>query len=395
MINKQRICYLARKHYPETFGIRKMLQRKKVKRLFRFMLPKEAVKAVEQDPSKLHETIAPYLVKWSKYLKPAVAEMDYIFENAPLYAGRNQDQLLRDDILFCRLAYGFIPSEYVGFELENKSPKERRRFMSDIDTNYFGYSVNNIRILQTILDKGDCFQRFRSYFHRDGLVISSELDLPSFLAFVEKHPIFVKKAVFSCMGKGVKLVNIKKTKSSPEAYFRQLISEGKYLLEERVIQHPEMARFNNSSVNTVRCITLKTKHGVIVPYSFMRTGRGGSFVDNGGSGGLLIGIDIENGILNTDGFDELGSRYSEHPDTKVTFKGSKIPEWKSLITFCKKAAANVKEIGYLSWDLAYTESGWDVIEINEVGQLIVPQTVTKCGIRAEVFKMMKEMEKII
>mgnify|MGYP000503160321 FL=1 len=51
-------------------------------------------------------------------------------------------------MLFCRLAYGFIPSEYVGFELENKSPEQRKEFVSDIDTNVFGYSVNDIKELQ-------------------------------------------------------------------------------------------------------------------------------------------------------------------------------------------------------------------------------------------------------
>lgn len=394
MLNKQRLCYLARKHYPEVCGIRKALQREKVRRLFRFMLTKEEIAAVEKNPLAMHDTIAPYLVKWEKYLRPAVAEMEDILKNAPHYKDRTDKDALRDDMMFCRLAYGFIPSEYVGFEFEHKSPKERKQFCSDIDTNYFGYSVNNIQKLQTILDKGECFKRFRQYFQRDGIVIEKESDLAAFTEFVKKHPVFVKKAVFSCMGRGIELVNMA-DQNKPETYFRKLISEGKYLLEERVIQREEMACFNQSSVNTVRCITFKSKNGMLTPYCFMRTGRNGSFVDNGGAGGIIIGIDVASGTLNTDGYDEYGDRYPSHPDTGIVFQGHSLPDWENLLNFCKTAASKVSDISYLSWDLAYTDNGWDVIEINEVGQFIGPQTVTKRGIKQELFQYLKQMDKVI
>lgn len=75
------------------------------------------------------------MAKWEGYLRPAVKEMEDILEKAPIYKDRQDKDYLRTDMLFCRLAYGFIPSEYVGFELENKSPEQRKEFVSDIDTN--------------------------------------------------------------------------------------------------------------------------------------------------------------------------------------------------------------------------------------------------------------------
>ncbi len=394
-MDKNRLCYFLRSRYPKTFGIRKRLQRLKVKRLNRHFLSEQEIEECERDASKKEEVIAPYLSRWEKYLRPAVQEMEDILENAPSYKDRKDKNVLRTDMMYCRLAYGFIPSEYVGFELENKEPNERKEFVSDIDTNVFGYSVNDITQIQSVLDKGDSYRRFSEYFGRDALVVERKDDFTSFQTFVKKHSVFVKKAVFSSMGKGVELVDINLTGESEQGYFKKLIASGKWLLEERVYQHAEMAEYNSSSVNTIRCITLKTCHGIEIPYCFMRTGRNASFVDNGGSGGLLVGIDVSTGILNTDGLDEYNDIFKAHPDTGVVFKNRRIPAWNELIGFCKKAASRVKDIGYLSWDMAYTEKGWVVIEVNEVGQFIGPQIVMKRGIKAELMEYFARMDKVI
>ena len=156
-----------------------------------------------------------------------------------------------------------------------------------------------------------------------------------------------------------------------------------------------MACFNPTSVNTIRCITLKTNSGVIVPYCFMRTGRKGSFVDNGGSGGLLIGIDVTTGITNTDAFDEYGEKYDLHPDSRMRFCGFQIPEWDKMISICKTAAEIDKDMGFLSWDMAYSEKGWCVIEVNEIGQFIGPQIVYGKGINEELNRYLLMMKKFI
>lgn len=47
-----------------------------------------------------------------------------------------------------------------------------------------------------------------------------------FHEFVKKHPIFVKKVVFSSMGKGVELVNINEISENEKDYFEKLVSTG-------------------------------------------------------------------------------------------------------------------------------------------------------------------------
>lgn len=391
-MDKARVCYILRSHYPKVFGIRRALQTLKVKRLYKHVLSKEEIEVCEKDPSKKKIVVEPYLSKWKKYLSAANIEMEDILQNGPLYKNREDKDSLRTDMIFCRLAYGFIPSEYVSFELEDKTPEERKEYVSDIDMNFFGYTVNDIKVIQGILDKGDSFNRFKEYFKRDAIIIQKKSDYRVFHAFVQKHPIFVKKVVFSSMGKGIELVDISE-KGNERDYFESLIAQGKFLLEERVIQHPEMARFNDSSVNTVRCFTMKIGKDIIVPWCFMRTGRNGSFVDNGGSGGLVIGIEHATGIINSAGYDEYNDPFFKHPDTGIEFIGSKIPDWETLISMCKSAHEEVDGMGYLSWDLAYTDSGWVVIEVNEVGQFIGPQMTMKKGIKKELWSYLERMQK--
>ena len=394
-MNKNTMCNLVRSYYPKAFGIRLQLQRLKVKRLRTHTLTDQEIAICEADPTKKEEIIQPYLQKWKRWLFPSVKEMEDILENAPQYRERVDKKNLRADMMFCRLAYGFLPSEYIVFDLEEKTPEERKTFISDTDSKEFGYSVNDITTMQRIIDKAQSYENYSKYFKRDAVVVEKKTDYDKYCTFISKHPVFVKKVALSSMGKGIELVDLREQRLSEEEYFVRLISTGKYLLEERVIQVPEMARFNPSSVNTIRCITLKTDRGVEIPWCFMRTGRNGAFVDNGGSGGLIIGVDADSGAVFSDGIDEYNNVYKVHPDTKVSFIGSVVPQWEDMIAFCKKAAAEFNDVRYLSWDMALTENGWIVIEINEVGQMIGPQMTRKRGLKAELAEYFARMDKVV
>lgn len=66
------------------------------------------------------------------------------------------------------------------------------------------------------------------------------------------------------------------------------------ILEEIVVQHPEMARMCPTSVNTCRIATLlgDKKQGIV--YAFLRIGNG-KVMDNVDCGGMAARIDLESG----------------------------------------------------------------------------------------------------
>ena len=66
-----------------------------------------------------------------------------------------------------------------------------------------------------------------------------------------------------------------------------------------------------------------------------------------------------------------------------------------MLNICKSIAKDVNGMGFLSWDMSYTDNGWVVIEVNAIGQLIGPQIVMQKGIKSEVDNLLKRMNLVI
>ena len=71
-----------------------------------------------------------------------------------------------------------------------------------------------------------------------------------------------------------------------------------FACQEVVKQHPALASFNDSSINTIRISTyMNFKKEVKVLYALQRFGNKGSVVDNASSGGRYCGINKEDGSV--------------------------------------------------------------------------------------------------
>ena len=93
--------------------------------------------------------------------------------------------------------------------------------------------------------------------------------------------------------------------------------------------------------------------------------------------------------------DEFGEIYEKHPDSGIDLKGFQVPRWEEMTSFCKEAAKKCKTLGYLAWDMALTEKGWLVIEVNEVGQILLPQMVYEKGLKKQFTGYLNKMESMI
>ena len=127
-----------------------------------------------------------------------------------------------------------------------------------------------------------------------------------------------------------------------------------------------------------------TSKGLYILDPFFRTGHEGSIVDNAGQGGVFAVADPLTGILITDGVDESGRYYKEHPDSHLVFKGWQIPYWDDLVEVVKQAHKQFPTQKYIGWDFALNnDNKWILIEGNR-GQM-VGQYATKKGIRKEFY----------
>lgn len=123
--------------------------------------------------------------------------------------------------------------------------------------------------------------------------------------------------------------------------------------------------FGNTSVNTIRTMTLTDKNGKgHVVKAMLRAGVGDTDVDNYAVGGSIYEVDWETGIVCSRGKSKAGANHIKHPGTDIIMLGYQIPHWDKVMEASRKAAEHLPQVGIIGWDVAITEDGIDMIEGN-------------------------------
>ena len=293
---------------------------------------------------------------------------------------------LRKKIWADVVAYLIDPEEYFLYGFKDLTDEQKHLFVGnrekELVVGLLNHLESNHNSWKFFMDKWQTYNRFSKYYHREAIHITALSDRKNFIEFIEKQGKAIVKTSDSSQGRGVFVVDRRDNLNSVFDSIKKVIVSGKSaIVEELITQSPLMSQFNNSSVNTVRIATFLSGGEPIVLFTFMRTGRKGAVVDNGGAGGLIIGIDPVTGKCVTEGCDEAGHRYVAHPDSGMVYLGFQIPEWGKALELAKKLALIVPEQKYVGWDLAFTEDGWVMIEGNSWSQFVGPQISQRKGIR--------------
>jgi hypothetical protein len=209
---------------------------------------------------------------------------------------------------------------------------------------------------------------------------------------ISAEAIVIKPVIDSQQGTGVNVINVnshtgKKFEVSGESYnstelLKKLFTEysGSYLIEEKIQQHSFNHRLYPEAVNTIRVDSLLTKSGeVIINSAYLRIGRNGRKVDNwsGKQGGIGVNVNIQNGVLSSQGIDYSKNLYTEHPNTHVCFSGLVVPYWEEIINIVKDAALQFPNVRSLGWDIVLTENGPLILEVNGDYDVLAQQTCTQ------------------
>ncbi len=139
----------------------------------------------------------------------------------------------------------------------------------------------------------------------------------------------------------------------------------KYLVEKFIDQHSRVSEVSQST-NTVRVVTIKDGKNVRIVGAYMRFGVGKSLVDNLSRGGLAVKAELNDGVLAGLGYDRLGLTYEFHPDSLVKFDGFIIPLWSSVKDLALIVQSRIDFHKLLGMDIAITDSGPVLIEVNSI-----------------------------
>lgn len=293
------------------------------------------------------------------------------------------------DVVKCFLKYGFSPRDYIlyGFGTINKTDEQRKTFVSDWEKDAVLNKIEGWNNYLELCDKFGLYKKLKPFYKREVMQVDRNIPFESFLSFAQRNKHLFIKPNTDSYGNGAKVMDYEND-ALTESFFGSLIkTEDSWIVEERIVQSDEMSKWNASSVNTIRLNTYLNRKGFFVLAPFMRTGRKGSIVDNGGAGGMYALIDEKNGQILTNAHDECGNIYLRHPDSGYPFMGEYIPKWNELLEFAKKAHESIPHHIYISWDFALTDKGWVVIEGNW-GQFIAQQTCSKRGYKKEFLQYM-------
>lgn len=293
---------------------------------------------------------------------------------------KEKPNVTKKDLVLSWLWYHIIPEEYEMYDFENKKHSDRLAYLSDADRWMLCDLVMGMDTYYTLRDKWVFYQMMKEYYKRKVFKFDSETTKESLDEFVRSISSVFCKPLTGTFGAGAFRVDTGNDKAS---LFERLQALGdSWILEETIVQSPEMSVWNESSVNTVRIPSFRHGEECDILLPFMRTGRNGAVVDNAGSGGVFAVINERSGVVETDGVDEKTNVYIVHPDSGIRYKGFQLPDWNQLLSISKSIHLSLpKEFVYVGFDFAHTENGWLLIEGNW-GQM-VGQIATQKGIRSQ------------
>lgn len=293
---------------------------------------------------------------------------------------------LKKDAARCYVRWGFTPRDYFlfGFHDQNITVSQRKSFISDYYKDYSLFSKEGAPKYVELYDKAKFLNRIAPEHlgNRGAYFLFNQLvDEKEFVDFALRYSDLFIKPNSSSYGNGAMTALIESEVEARALFAKLKEAETDWIVEKRITQSDEMAKWNASSVNTIRVNTFLTNRGFFVLAPFIRTGRKGSIVDNGGKGGIYALIDERTGLVLTDGRDEKGGFYPVHPDSGIAFKNTMIPEWNGLLRTVEKVhRSDMSNHIYISWDFAYTNDGWAIIEGNW-GQFICQQSSSHRGFK--------------
>lgn len=249
------------------------------------------------------------------------------------------------------------------------------------------YDVNK-EFVDMLYNKEATNEYFSEFLNRPWCV-NTKISLEDFTEKFAESKRIIYKPLDGNRGRGVEAYDI--CRENAKEIYDELVTFPAGVVEQYVVQHPEMSTMSPTSVNTLRIVTISSNTQEVVEgkhldiaYAALRMGGGKSIVDNFHSGGMVAAIDLETGKLVTDAADMEGNVFAEHPATGRTIKGFEIPHFKEALKLVTDAIEKNKVEGYLGWDVAITEDGPVLIEVNVIPGVVLlsmPYVAERKGMR--------------
>lgn len=299
------------------------------------------------------------------------------------------------DFLILKEIKGLNVDEYYEFEFEKRDEEFKKTFLGLNEQRYYLDYLNPIRYYSLSRNKYLAHKVFEEtgirtstlycYYHPEGVVTDSKLiatnvvDVCRILKSQDARQCVIKSTEES-HGANVLVVNqieylqddcILHYFNGATARLSEELGSSPRIFESLIRQTKQFSDFNASSVNTVRFMTTLYPDGSARIFAtFIKIGRAGKCVDNAGGGGNVdVCIDIETGeikyAIQYDGWRKI-KEIEMHPDSGTQLNGTIIENWDNIKAEVIKFQQAFPWCKAAGWDIAITDDGPVVIEVNDM-----------------------------
>jgi hypothetical protein len=264
------------------------------------------------------------------------------------------------DMLYCSVAYEIAFQDYQDWDFHDLTRAERRTFMSHPKSNHLAQKLNAASHRDKFADKSQFNVVFEKFIGREWLDLRTS-NVAELKEFVIRHGAVMAKVPDSLGGIGI----AKRTATDITDYddfYQELMNGRQFVVEQLIVQHPEMSTLCATSVNTLRVISYFDGDRVHILASVLKIGNGGA-IDNFSHGGMYTMLD-DGGRAYSAAFDGENRTFTTHPVTGTPIVGFQVPLFDQVLQFVDTIARQIPEVPYVGWDIAVTEDGPVVIEGN-------------------------------
>lgn len=235
-----------------------------------------------------------------------------------------------------------------------------------------------------------------------GRRLVDEVSLENFLRENNSYDLFFKPAIGS-FGNGALALGEKipgtdlwrKLPGNTEISLSEIIEhvqiDGemvRFLVQRRLRPHPLFHQIVPDVCSTVRIMTYTDDEAVSVLGAVLRLGNGREPTDNLSGGGVVVAIDLTTGALGAVINIDKGTpeRMTAHPVSGEPITGKYIPGWRDLLDLVQAAALKLSFLPCIGWDIAVTDEGPVIVEINSRPRCRSIQVANDKGMLTGVFR---------
>ncbi|TFH86349.1 hypothetical protein EQG41_11845 [Billgrantia azerbaijanica] len=161
----------------------------------------------------------------------------------------------------------------------------------------------------------------------------------------------------------------------------EFVGDTAYIIQRLQRNHDFFEQYANN-LATIRIYVLVTQNGVRIPFSCLKLPSCNNVADSfWRPGNLVCDLDAKTGEILT-----ICSRnnvavdsHSAHPETGAPMLGEVVPQWDQVMALVNECAAVFHEVKFQSMDIAITQEGPVLIEINTGGGFDLPQMASRKG----------------